>query len=202
MSKRVELECMCGTVKGQIKVVPKSFFHVQCLCCDCQNFASHLNNQDNILDKHGGTELFQTYPNTLVITEGENNIAGIQFGEKGIYRWHTTCCNMPIANTMNSSKMPFIGVSVKLMKFANEHEKIKILGPITMKAFGKYSIGEMPKDVHAKFPISFMPKMIAFMLKGMIGGKNTPSPFFNGKEPITTVKQLSYQERASNKSFE
>jgi len=192
MSNRVELECLCGAVKGQIEVVPKSFFHVKCLCCDCQNFSSYLSNQDNILDEHGGTELLQTYPNCMVITEGKNNIAGIKFGEKGIYRWHTTCCNMPLANTMNSSKMPFIGVSVKLMKFANEQEKIKILGPITLKAFGKYSIGEMPKGAHAKFPISFMPKIIAFMLKGMIGRKNTPSPFFIGKEPITTVKHLPY----------
>ena len=190
MSKTVELECLCGTVKGHINVVPKSFFHVQCICCDCQNFASYLKNQESILDEHGGTELFQTYPNNMVLTEGKNNVTAIKFGEKGIYRWHTTCCNMPIANTMNSSKMPFIGVSVKLMKFADEEAKIKALGPITLKAFGKYSIGEMPKDAHAKFPLSFMPKIIAFMLKGIIGKKNTPSPFFNGKEPISTIKNI------------
>ena len=91
----------------------------------------------------------------------------------------------------NSSKVPFAGVSVKLMKFANEQEKMKILGPVTMKAFGKYSIGEMPKDAHPKFPISYMPKIIGFMLKGLFRKMNNPSPFFNGKEPIAKVNVLS-----------
>jgi hypothetical protein len=36
-----------------------------------------------------------------------------------------------------------------------------------MKAFG-----EMPKDAHARFPLSYMPKIIGFMLKGMLT-KNT-----------------------------
>ena len=153
MSNIVALECLCGTVKGKIKVVPESFFHVHCLCCDCQSFASHLNNKEKILYKHGGSELFQTYPAFMEISEGQDKIGCVQLRDKGLYRWHTTCCNMPLANTMNSSKFPFVGVSVKLMKFASEQEKMETLGPVTMKAFGKYSIGEMPKDAHPKFPI-------------------------------------------------
>ncbi len=191
MSNIVALECSCGTVKGKLNVVPGSFFHVHCLCCDCQSFASHLNNKEKILDKHGGSELFQTYPAFLEISEGQDNIGCVQLRDKGLYRWHTTCCNMPLANTMNSSKIPFVGISVKLMKFANEQEKMEILGPVSMKAFGKYSIGEIPKDAHPKFPISYMPKILGFMLKGMIRGKNNPSPFFNGKEPVTKVDVLS-----------
>ena len=42
MSNIVELECLCGTVKGNIEVVPGAFFYVHCLCFDCQTFASHL----------------------------------------------------------------------------------------------------------------------------------------------------------------
>ena len=191
VSKIVELECLCGAVKGKINVVPKSFFHVHCLCCDCQKFAAHLNNEENILDENGGSELFQTYPSLMEITEGQDKVCCVQLNQKGLYRWHTTCCNMPLANTMNSSKIPFVGVSVKLMKFANEQEKSEALGPVTMKAFGKYSIGDMPKGAHLRFPISFMPKMLGFMLKGMIGGKNNPSPFFNGKEPAVIADVLS-----------
>ena len=67
---------------------------------------------------------------------------------------------------------------------------MKVLGPVTLKAFGKYSIGEMPKDVHAKFPISFMPKILGFMLKGMFKKKHSPSPFFKGKDPIVNVDVL------------
>ena len=191
MSNIIKLECLCGTVKGRILVVPKSFFHVHCLCCDCQKFASYLNNEENILDEHGGSELFQTYPDLMKITEGQDKICGVQLSHKGLYRWHTTCCNMPLANTMNSSKIPFVGVSVKLMRFANEQEKVETLGPVTMKAFGKYSTGEMPKDAHIRFPISYMPKILGFMIKGILRKKNNPSPFFNGKEPTAKIDVLS-----------
>lgn len=171
-------------------MVPGSFFHVHCLCCDCQKFASHLNNEENILDEHGGSELFQTYPEYMKITEGQDKIAGVQLSRKGLYRWHTTCCNMPLANTMNSSNIPFVGVSVKLMKFDNEQQKMETLGPVTIKAFGKYSIGEMPKDAHPRFPISYIPRILGFMLKGMLWRKNNPSPFFNGKEPVAKIEVL------------
>ncbi len=143
-----------------------------------------------ILDQHGGSELFQTYPQYLRITQGHDLIGGVQLQEKGIYRWHTACCNMPIANTLSTATIPFVGISVKLMKFKDEQEKFEVLGPVTVKAFGKYSIGDMPSDAHPRFPLSFMPKVIGFMLKGLLGKRNNPSPFFNGKKTIVKVKTL------------
>ena len=190
MSNAVNLSCACGAVKGKLKVVEGSFFHVQCLCCDCQRFAAYLNNEDSIVDEHGGTELVQTYPAYLDITEGQENIGCVQLREKGLFRWHTTCCNRPLANTMNSSRVPFVGVFVKLMHFSDEHTKRATLGPVTMKAFGKYAKGEMPKDAHSKFPISYMLKIIGFMLKGMLGRKQSPSPFFNHGQPVAKAKIL------------
>jgi hypothetical protein len=191
MTNKVNLACTCGKVKGSLDIVPGAFFHVHCLCCDCQNFSKHLNRQDQLLDAHGGTELFQTYPNLMKITEGQDKIACIQHTKKGLYRWYTTCCNTPLANTMNKANVPFVGISVKLMQFANDAEKLKTLGPVTMKAFGKYAIGEMPKDAHAKFPLSYMPKIIGFMIKGMLGKKNKPSPFFKDGKPVAEAKVLS-----------
>lgn len=191
MTTSVDLKCNCGKVKGSLEIMRASFFHVHCLCCDCQNFAKHLNQQENILDKHGGTELLQTYPNLMKITQGQDKMACIQHTEKGIYRWYTTCCNTPIANTMNKAKMPFVGVLVKNMQFVDEAEKLEALGPVTMKAFGKYAIGEMPKDAHPKFPLSYLPKIIGFMIKGILGKKNTPSPFFTDDMPVAKPKVLS-----------
>ena len=71
MSNVINLSCTCGTVKGKLKVVDGSFLRIHCLCCDCQSFASYLGNEENILDEHGGTELFQTYPAYMEITEGQ-----------------------------------------------------------------------------------------------------------------------------------
>ncbi|WP_370980279.1 DUF6151 family protein [Agaribacterium sp. ZY112] len=187
MSNTVKLECSCSKVKGELKVVQSSSFHVHCLCCDCQSYAAYLGNQDKILDDSGGSELLQTYPAYMAITEGQEYLACTQFREKGIYRWHTSCCNMPVANTMRSASVPFIGVSVKLMQFSSEKEKLETLGPVLMKAFAKYAIGIVPEDAHLRFPLSFMPRIIWFMLKGLLGKKHTPSPFFKGKRASVEV---------------
>ncbi len=191
MSDIVTLECSCGSVKGKLNVTPSSFLHVCCLCCDCQGFIAHLDKKENVLDEHGGTELVQTYPALVEITAGLDNIRCVQLKKKGLYRWHTTCCNMPVANTMGSSIIPFVGIFVKFMQFPNEQKKIEVLGPVTLKAFGKYSVGEMPKDAHITFPISYVFQIFSFMLKGMLGKKHKPSPFFNGKMPATKAKVLS-----------
>ena len=190
MSNSVALECSCGSVRGELNVNHGSFFHVQCLCCDCQKYASHLN-QEKLLDEYGGTDLFQTYPAYMKITDGLDNIACVQLKEKGLYRWYAACCNMPVANTMSSAKVPFVGVPIAFLKFDNEQVKVNTIGSVSMKAFGKYAIGEMPSDAHPKFPISYMPKILGFMAKGLITNKNTPSPFFNEQEPIAKPKVLS-----------
>lgn len=190
----VNLKCACGNVKGELNIVPKTYFHVQCLCCDCQNFAHYLRQQNTLLDEHGGTELFQTYPAHIKITKGEEHITCVQSYEKGLYRWHTQCCNTPIGNTMTSPKVPFIGIPVNFMHFSSEQEKNAVLGPITLKAFGKYAVGgisNMPEDAHEKLPLSFMPKVLGFMLKGFLGKKYTPSPFFKDGKPITKASLMS-----------
>lgn len=190
-NKQVNLSCSCGTVKGQLTIDPKAMFHVHCLCCDCQQFAEHLGNADKILDQYGGTELLQTYPAYLQISKGLEQIDAVQLKEKGLFRWFTKCCHMPIANTMNSAKVPFVGVSVKLMEFDNSEQKESLLGPVTMKAFAKYARSSKPQDAHDRFPLSYMPKIIGFMLKGMIGKKHQPSPFFTQSKPIVDIKPIS-----------
>lgn len=190
MSKTVELSCQCGEVQGQLNIVPKSYFHVHCLCIDCQNFATYLKNEALILDEYGGSELLQTYPQHLTISKGVEHITAIQHQEKGLYRWFTSCCHTPLANTMHAAHIPFVGVSVKMMTLENEAQKLAVLGPVSIKAFAKYARGDAPKDAHQRFPLSYMPKIIGFMLKGMLRKQHKPSPFFQGKTPITAVKRL------------
>jgi hypothetical protein len=63
---------------------------------------------------------------------------------------------MPLANTLRSANIPFVGISVKLMQFADEQQKLEVLGPVLMKAFGRYAIGDMPADAHPRFPLAVM----------------------------------------------
>lgn len=186
---KVKLECFCSSLQGELNVISnKKSFHVHCLCTDCQDFAGYLNNKGKILDKSGGSELFQTYPAYLKITKGEENISCMQLSKKGITRWYASCCNAPIANTMASPKVPFAGVSVKLMKFSSNSEKEEILGPVIMKAYGRSALGEKPEDAHDTFPMSFMPRMLKFMFMGFICGKYKPSPFYKDGGPVSIPK--------------
>lgn len=190
-SRTIKLECSCGEVQGQLNNVDSSkAFHVHCLCDDCQDTAEHLGKADQILDIHGGSELYQTYPAFVKISKGIEKLKAVQVKENGIYRWYASCCNMPVANIMNSPKIPFAGVSVKFMKFDSDQEKQDALGPVIMKAFGKSARGRMPKDAHIKFPISFIPKIIKFMAIGFIRGLNSPTVFYNGNKPVGEVKVL------------
>ncbi len=190
MSNVINLSCTCGTVKGKVKVVDGSFLRIHCLCCDCQSYASYLGNEEKILDEHGGTDLFQTYPSNMEITEGKESIGCVQLREKGAYRWHTTCCNMPLANTLTSPKIPFVAVPVKLMQLDNNQDKLSVIGPVKMKAFGQYARGKMPQDAHPKIPLSILPKLLGFMFRGLLGKKHTPSPFFRDREPVVKANVL------------
>lgn len=184
MGEQVSIECFCGKLKGHLLGFSnKKSFHVHCLCDDCQNFAAHLGVEDQVLDKYGGTELFQTHPSYIHFTQGDENLSCIQLKEKGLFRWYTSCCQAPVANTMASSKIPFVGLSVKLLKFSSEEEKHRILGPVIMKAFASFSRGEKPKNSHNSFPKSFIFQVIRFMIRGFVGGKSHPNPFFDKGKP-------------------
>lgn len=178
-------------------MVEADSFHVECLCCDCQNFASYLNNTEKVLDSSGSTELFQTYPAYVKIDKGEDYIESLQLSSKGLLRHFTSCCKTPIGNMMNNGKMPFIGIPVTFMDFKSSEEKNKVLGPIIMKAFGKYAIGEKPADAHDRFPLTFLPKIIFFTLKGLFKKLYKPSPFFKEGAFISTPKIVSLEERSN-----
>jgi hypothetical protein len=189
MSNKIRLSCSCGAVEGTLDVHTNDSFHVECVCCDCQKFASYIN-AESVLNSYGGTEIFQTYPSYLTITKGQENISCVQFSSKGLLRHYASCCSTPIGNMMNSSKVPFVGIPVSFMKFESEEHKNKALGPIVMKAFGKYAKGKKPNDVHERFPFSFMPKILFFMLKGMLLKKNLPSSYFKGGKAISVPEIL------------
>lgn len=186
----VKLACNCGEVAGALTIVKGDSFHVKCLCCDCQNFAAQLGQEDKILDKHGGTALFQTYPAYMTITKGAENVVCLRLTPKGLLRHYTSCCHTPIGNMMAGPKTPFIGIPVAFMRFETDEEKDNRLGPVLMKAFAKYAKNGKPDGAHDRFPLSFLPKILGFMAKGFLQQKYAPSPYFKDGKPVTEPKIL------------
>ncbi|MFX6869136.1 DUF6151 family protein, partial [Acinetobacter baumannii] len=77
-------------------------------CDDCQAFAHRLGRAD-LLNAQGGSDIVQVAPAALTFVKGQNRIAGMRLTPKGLFRWHTTCCNTPVGNTLGPA-IPFVGL--------------------------------------------------------------------------------------------
>jgi hypothetical protein len=82
---------------------------VICYCADCRAFACFLGCESEFLDAAGGTDICQTSPSRLEITEGTGNIKRVRVTPKGLHRWYAACCSTPLANTFATRAMPFAG---------------------------------------------------------------------------------------------
>src|SRR5690349_22143392 len=97
------LQCECGKIKGVLND-PRSANHVVCYCNDCQAFAHVLGKAEQVLDQHGGSEIFQVLPKNLTFTQGIESLASLRLTDKGLIRWYASCCRTPIGNTLATPK--------------------------------------------------------------------------------------------------
>ena len=181
--------CRCGTLKGVLhSVSPSSGSHVRCYCRDCQAAAHHLGFSDE-LDPHGGTEIFQTIPAKIELTEGVGKLACLRLSPKGLMRWYASCCNTPLFNTLASPKTAFVGVIAHAF-----HGNTHMLGPVTAVAHTKGAINP-PEDLKN----SGVPGAIWGIVSRNIGARlrgNTATPFFDADgNPVVTPNVLTLEER-------
>src|SRR5262244_3439281 len=109
MSTRMEVHCRCGEVRGFVAdASPNTVNRVMCYCDDCQAFVHHLGRAD-LLDAHGGTDIVQVAPASLVSHHGTERIVGLRLAPKGLYRWYASCCKTPLGNTVGPA-IPFVGI--------------------------------------------------------------------------------------------
>jgi hypothetical protein len=178
----VELSCNCNKVKGvALDVSAETGTRIVCYCADCQAFANNLECEEQILDEHGGTDIFQMTPKQLRITQGADLLRCMRLSPKGLYRWYTECCNTPVANTV-SATIPFIGL---IRNFIAEPEKLDdTLGPVHFYIQGKDALGSPPNPkLHQGVPAKMLIRIIPKLLMAKVSGKARPNPLFseNGK---------------------
>ncbi len=66
MPTTLPIRCSCAALRGTaLGVSANRGNRVVCYCDDCQSFAYFLGRADQILDAHGGTDIFQTSPARL-----------------------------------------------------------------------------------------------------------------------------------------
>ena len=171
------MKCECGGVQGvATDISPETGKRIVCYCDDCQAFANYLGRADSILDEYGGTDIFQTSPNRIRITKGNEHIRCMRLTPKGLHRWYAGCCKTPIGNTL-SAGVPFVGVIHNFMD--NKGSRDQDLGPVLAYVLTKFAKASLPEERKQPFPLLLILKTISRILVWKIKGMNRPSPFFH-----------------------
>jgi hypothetical protein len=194
MTTRAELHCRCGEVRGFVAdASPHTVNRVVCYCDDCQAFAHHLGRAD-LLDPHGGSDIVQLAPGSLTFVQGQDRIVGLRLTPKGLFRWHTTCCNTPVGNTV-SPTIPFVGIVVQAFDSGTQRPD-DVFGRPIGAILGKYAIGDVP-GASRGMGLSLMLRAIRMVLGWRLRGRAWPNPFFarETRAPIYPVEVLSPSER-------
>jgi hypothetical protein len=187
----VPLRCECGAFRGVLRsVTPRSGNRCICFCDDCQSFARFLGRADSILDAHGGTEVFQTSPARLEISEGREKLACMQLrAGSNLLRWYAGCCRTPIGNTPADARIPFVGVIHACMDLASADP---VLGPVRGGFFREFARGDRSGLPPAHFVRQIL-RLARIVLAARLRGDQRRSPFFgpDGQPSVEPARNAS-----------
>jgi hypothetical protein len=194
MSTQAELRCRCGAVAGVVSnASPQTVNRVVCYCDDCQAFAHHLGRAD-LLDAKGGSDIVQVAPASLTFVKGQDRIAGVRLTPKGLFRYHTTCCNTPVGNMVGPA-IPFVGIFAPA--FETERQRAdQVFGAPAGAVFGKCATGEPPAG-STGLNLPLMLRAIGKVLGWRLSGRTWPHPFLRSdtREPIFPLTVLPPERR-------
>jgi hypothetical protein len=187
----MEIQCECGKFAAKLKAFPDSTpGRLVCYCDDCQKYLHHLKRND-LLDANGGTEVIPAYPADVEFLRGNKHLKCTRLSPNGTFRFSTTCCNTPIANTRPGA--PWAGFLRCVYTARGNGQKLdELLGPVRSRIMGRYAQGTPPAGTPKTFNLRALFTVMPFMLKGKLLGKSRPSPFFadDGSTPIVAAHVL------------
>ncbi len=158
-----------------------------CYCKDCQAGARALG-ADFALNDRGGTEIFQTVPSHIDITQGQDHLACLRLSPNGLMRWYAACCDTPMFNTLATPKLVFSGVAT-----ANLRGDLNDLGPVIAVNKGECATpgAEIKNYGYLRAGWNIMKRNLAAKLRG-----DCKTPFFDDTGgPVVTPRVLSLEER-------
>lgn len=201
MATDLPLRCSCGELRGTLHADPeRGSRRLVCYCDDCQAFAHFLGRADEILDLHGGTEVFQTSPARLSFGQGADRLACMRLTEKGLLRWYARCCETPVGNTLATSQVPFVGLVDRCVDHAAAgRPRDETLGPIRARIQGRFARGDRTGlDIHDTAPLGVLASGAWALAKARLRGDHRRSPFFDPEtgRPIVSPHVLGAEERA------
>ena len=192
----IPIRCTCGSFRARLhNVGPKHGNRVVCYCNSCQAFAHYLGRADEILDQNGGSDIYQASPGRLEILEGKENLACVHLTEKPTLRWYTDCCKTPIGNTLNTSKLPFIGLLHSCLDSSASPDGLNgLVGPVRGRVNGENARGDTSG---LKISDSASPSLYWQFFKLITGaklrGEHKKSPLFDPETGRPIVKPIRAQ---------
>ncbi|MBM1813589.1 DUF6151 family protein [Pseudosulfitobacter pseudonitzschiae] len=183
------ISCDCGAFKAELTHFPAHTpGRLMCYCSDCQLYLKKLGRAE-LLDAFGGTEIIPVYPSEIRVTKGEEHLVCNRLSPEGLFRWSTGCCNSPVGNIQ--AKFPWFGILHNAYRAGDDPECLERLGSVRSRIYGRDAIGEPPFDISGKLGLKDALKVMPFLIRGFVGGKQKPSPFFKeGWEPTVQPRLL------------
>ncbi len=187
------LQCRCGKLKGYVSQ-PGSVNRAVCYCRDCQAFAHFLGRATEILDSKGGSDVVQTTPARVTLTNGMEMLACMRLTPNGLMRWYAKCCNTPIGNTLGNFKVSFVGLIHSCLD-NGETSLDESFGPVRMWVNTKAAKGEVRSSPLAA--MGGVTRILGMLLRARLNGSYKRTAFFSSQSgaPVATPKVLSREER-------
>ncbi|NJK31865.1 MAG: hypothetical protein HC927_05295 [Deltaproteobacteria bacterium] len=190
MGHDILLKCRCGAVTGMAREVSSARGNrLVCMCDDCQAYARWLGDE-RMLDQSGGTEVFQLTPAQVRIDRGREQVRCVRLSEQGLMRWYADCCRTPIANTLASPRMPFVGVLTLFMDHPDPRSRDEQLGPVLARIQARFGKPPLPPGSHLRAPLGLILRSLGQLVRGFIAGAHAPSPFFDPSSGAPIVEPL------------
>lgn len=189
-----DLACRCGAVRGVVERDARAN-HMVCYCADCQDYARVLGRPD-VLDERGGTEVVQTLPQFVTLTQGADRLACLRMTDKGPLRWYASCCNTPIGNTALTHRIAFVGLVAACL---TGRPVAETFGPVTMWGVTAGAKGE-PRPPETSM-LKIMARIAPRTLKARFDGGYRRTPFFDVKtgRPVAPPRMVTPDERARSR---
>jgi hypothetical protein len=198
----VPLRCECGAVSGTARGVDGDVGNrIFCYCGDCQSFQHFLGRADQILDPHGGTEIFQMSPARLEISKGIEHVALLHLKPGGLHRWYADCCKTAICNSV-SAGLPFVGVIEGFFDHeADGRSREAVLGPVRSRCNAKAAKAKAlakgeTLDAYDTAPLSMLFRFSRILLMAWLRGDGKRSPLFDAQTgaPCASPRVLTGEE--------
>ncbi|SIS91198.1 hypothetical protein SAMN05421759_10657 [Roseivivax lentus] len=173
--------CQCGECYWEVvDATPGTL--VCCYCRSCQGAMKHLGLAETRLNPEGGTLIFQTLPDNFRMIRGTRRLKSFRMTPKGVVRWYVDCCNTPVANTIATAALPFVGVILP--------PDTEVFGPSRNHAFTETALSPVKQRGMARVGWG----VIGRGLLGKLTGR-TASPFFEAGHLRVAPELLSREDR-------